>query len=91
MRLEPILLLILLIQSNAIVNQNPVKPGCTAVNPKYNLVLEQFTGKYLTTCQAHQLSRNRDLVNRSFLYYEQEFGTKFKNILPNLSWVNVFR
>lgn len=39
-----ILLLIVSISTKAIVNQNPVKPGCPAVNPQENLLLERFAG-----------------------------------------------
>lgn len=44
MRLEVILLLLVTITTKAIVNQNPVKPGCPAVNPQENLLLERFAG-----------------------------------------------
>lgn len=102
MRLEVILLLIALITSKAIVNQNPVKPGCPAVDPKENLLLERFAGVWY---EAHKhfsqfelgscVSVNIGLLNLLnstilTLRHNQKIGDNFTDFDQNATvrWIN---
>lgn len=57
MKLEVFYLTLTIITSKAILNHNPVKPGCPAVvNPKEKLTLDWITGNWF------EIQRSVDVV-----------------------------
>lgn len=95
MILEAILLLIASIGSKAIINQNPVKPGCPAVVPQENLLLEHFSGVWyevqkhssqfeLGTCVSVNVglskATNETIIN---LRHQQKIANNFTNFYQN--------